>query len=81
MKPKLKALGTKRLELKYDGLLSRFAFKFKLRRYTKEWNDICPNLDEAGGLKRPISVYCLGEMPYGVAGKASELRAGKWAPS
>jgi hypothetical protein len=32
--PKLKAPGTKRLKLKYDGPLSNFAFKFNLRRYT-----------------------------------------------
>ena len=30
----LKAPGTKPLKLKYDKLLSRFAFKFTLRRYT-----------------------------------------------
>ena len=34
MKPKLKPPGTKRLKLEYDGLLSNFAFKFNLRRYT-----------------------------------------------
>jgi len=34
IKPALKAPGTKRLELIYDGPLSDFAFKFKLRRYT-----------------------------------------------
>ena len=35
IKIKLKALGTKRLKLKYDEPLSKFAFKFNLRRYTK----------------------------------------------
>jgi len=34
MKPKLKPPGTKRLKLEYDGLLSNFGFKFKLRRHT-----------------------------------------------
>ena len=34
IKPTLKAPGTKRLKLKYDELLSSFAFKFNLRRYT-----------------------------------------------
>jgi hypothetical protein len=29
----LKAPGTERLKLKYDGLFSSFAFKFNLRRY------------------------------------------------
>ena len=33
IKPTLKAPGSKRLKLQYDELLSRFAFKFKLRRY------------------------------------------------
>ena len=32
--PILKAPGTKRLKLKHDKLLSSFAFKFNLRRYT-----------------------------------------------
>ena len=35
IKPTLKAPGTKRLKLKYDGLLSSFAFKFNLRRYNE----------------------------------------------
>ena len=35
IKPKLKAPGTKRLTPKYDERLSNFAFKFKLRRYTR----------------------------------------------
>jgi len=34
IKPKLKPPGTKRLKLKYDELLSTFAFKFNLRRYS-----------------------------------------------
>jgi hypothetical protein len=34
MNPTLKAPGTKRLKLKYDELVSNFAFKFNLRRYT-----------------------------------------------
>ncbi len=33
IKPTLKAPGTKRLKLKYDKLLSSFAFDFNLRRY------------------------------------------------
>jgi hypothetical protein len=36
IKPTLKAPGTKRLKLEYDGLLSDFAFKFNLRCYNKE---------------------------------------------
>jgi hypothetical protein len=34
IKPTLKALGTKRLKVKCDKLLSTLAFKFSLRRYT-----------------------------------------------
>jgi len=33
IKPVLNAPGTKRLNLKYDEVLSNFAFKFNLRRY------------------------------------------------
>ena len=36
MKLMLKAPGTKRLRVKYDKLLSRFAFKFNLCRYNLE---------------------------------------------
>ena len=35
MKSTLKASGSKRSKLKYDQLLSNFAFKFELRRYSK----------------------------------------------
>jgi hypothetical protein len=35
IKPTLKAPGTKRLKLKFEKVLSNFAFKFNLRRYTK----------------------------------------------
>ena len=34
IKPTWKPTGTKRLKLQYDELLSNFAFKFNLRRYT-----------------------------------------------
>ena len=33
MKPTMKAPGSKRLKLRYDGPLSTFAFNFNLRRY------------------------------------------------
>ena len=33
IKPKLRPPETKRLKLKYDGLLSNFGFKFNVRRY------------------------------------------------
>jgi hypothetical protein len=36
MKPILKPPGTEHLKLKCDVLLSTFAFKFNLRRYTVE---------------------------------------------
>jgi hypothetical protein len=35
IKPSLKAPGTQRLKLQYDQMLSEFASKFNLRRYTK----------------------------------------------
>jgi len=35
MKPTLTAPGVKRLKLKYDELLSNFAFNSNLRRYSK----------------------------------------------
>jgi hypothetical protein len=35
MKPTLRAPGTKRSKLKYDILLSSFAFNLNLRRYSK----------------------------------------------
>jgi len=35
IKPTLKAPGTKHLKLKYDEPLSKFAFKFNLRRYAE----------------------------------------------
>jgi len=34
IKPKLELIGAERLKLKCDELLSNFAFKIKLRRYT-----------------------------------------------
>ena len=39
IKPTLKAPGTKRWKLKYDELLSSFAFKFNLRRYSMAFLD------------------------------------------
>jgi hypothetical protein len=38
MKPFSKAPGTMRLNLKYDGLLLNFPYKFNLRRYTPASN-------------------------------------------
>jgi len=35
-KPTLKALGTRRLTLEYDEVLSIFAYKSNLRRFTTE---------------------------------------------
>jgi len=35
MKPELTAPGTERLKLKFDGLVSNFAFEFNLRRYNQ----------------------------------------------
>ena len=48
MKPALKAPRTKRLKLKCDIVLSIFAFKFNLRRYTKEEGKTRGGEGEAG---------------------------------
>jgi hypothetical protein len=42
IKPKPKPPRIKRLKLEYDGLLSNFAFKLNLRRYTKASFDSKP---------------------------------------
>jgi len=47
IKPSLKAPGTKRLKLIYDGPLSNFTFKFNLHRYTMA------KLSECGARFRP----------------------------
>ena len=44
----MKAPGTKRLQLKYDKLLTIFAFNFNLRRYMKGV------LDEFGGVSAQV---------------------------
>ena len=46
IKPTMKAPGTKLLKLDFDELLSSFAFKFDLRRYTKA---VLPPLAALGG--------------------------------
>jgi len=40
MRPKLNSPGSKNLELKYDILLSSFAFNFNLRRYVQEFHEL-----------------------------------------
>ena len=55
IKPTLKAPGTKRLNLKYDELLSDVAFKFKLRRYRKGDADLMiAGGCEVGAYTRPL---------------------------
>ena len=60
MKPMLKAPATtgKRLKLEYDNLLSRFAFKFNLRRYNLALVAAClaaySRASLAGSYTRPI---------------------------
>ena len=44
MKPMSKAPGTERLKLKYDKLLSSFAFNFNLRRYNVARSRLPPNV-------------------------------------
>jgi len=41
IKPTLKALGTKRLKLQDDTLLSSFAFDFNVRRYKTSTTSAC----------------------------------------
>jgi len=53
LNPVLKVPGAKRLKLKYNEVVSTFAFKFDLRHYTKE-STIRDDLDEAGGVLRTI---------------------------
>jgi len=42
IKPTLKPNGTKRLKLEYDGPVSKFAYNFKLRRYSSGFGHITP---------------------------------------
>jgi ribosome assembly protein 1 len=46
MKFTLKEPGYERLKLKWDGMLSSFAFKFNLRRYIKAWLPLSPAILE-----------------------------------
>jgi hypothetical protein len=48
IKATLKAPGSQALKEQYDKLLSTFAFKFNLRRYSKE---------QGGDLQRLLSMY------------------------
>ena len=59
IKLKLKSPGTKRLKLKYDEQPSNFAFKFKLRRFSKgqAWLDRAADAvdgSRAGAYTRPL---------------------------
>jgi len=45
IKPALKAPGTKRLELIYDGLVSNFAFNFNPRCYITGTGGVPPGRD------------------------------------
>jgi len=49
IKPILKAPGTKRFKLRYDGPLSNFAFKFHLRHY------IVDHVAEVSSMKHRMS--------------------------
>jgi hypothetical protein len=58
--PTLKLPGTKGLRLKYDELLSSFAFDFKLRRYAKVPSRQSFTLEEL--LRRPQVDYAMLEV-------------------
>ena len=60
IRPTLKAPGTKRLNLKYDELLSEVAFKFNVRRYNSV--QIAQSSD---GME-----FSCGACPTGFEGKA-----------
>ena len=66
IKPTLKPPGTKRLKLKYDELLSSFAFNFNLRRYTTV---------PGTATRTANGVTCIGytDLPSRCAGQASTL--------
>ena len=57
IKPTLKAPGARRLKLKYDELLSSFALKFNLRRYTEAMYNLGIAQAEAGEVNRAIIAY------------------------
>jgi hypothetical protein len=61
IKSTLKAPGAKRLKLKYDEPLAKFAFNFNLRRYNREAISDAAFLMEAGS---PPAVF--GEPGYTV---------------
>jgi len=50
IKPTLKALGLRPLKVKYNDLLSKFAFKYNLRRYSLECCQ-CLEIFKARGVK------------------------------
>jgi hypothetical protein len=52
IKPKLKPLRTERLKLTYENLLSSFAFKCNLRRYSKA--------EQGAGRGASFEVVCSG---------------------
>jgi len=58
IKPTLKAPGTKRLKLKYDELLSNFAFDFNLRRYNEAITSLPDYTVQAWGI--PIDATKVG---------------------
>jgi hypothetical protein len=67
MKPELKPLGTKRLKLNCDILLSTSALKFNLRRYTVGRADVCERgvNRTAGGRGFHPSTYQLNLSHFG----------------
>ena len=88
VKPKLKPPGTKRLKLKYDEPLSKFAFKFNLRRYIKasiaipdlqkEFAGTGPSLATAAGgdVRPPAGVYARGAYTIATALEISTAAVG-----
>ena len=94
MKPTLKAPGTMHVKLKYNKLLSNFAFRFNLSHYTKlavveptdkaEFNQAFDDFNaalEAGAYTRPqfSSTYAVLVTPPRVP--LSDRLGGKHAPT
>ena len=62
IRPKLKVPGTKRLKLKYDNLLSSFAFNFNLRRYILvvdiACGESCPGQERPALFVAAVALVC-----------------------
>jgi hypothetical protein len=65
MKPTLKAFGITLLKLKYDEPLSEFAFKFNLRRYSKDRLSIMVVLFSLGNVGGRLAAGAASDLVVG----------------